>query len=398
MKADWPTPSIADFAKTSAGGTPKKSESAYYEGGTIPWLLSGEVGNRDIRHARNCITEAGLKGSSAKLFPPNSVLVAMYGATAGEAGILRFKAATNQAVCAVLPGNKHVPEYLYYYLLLAKPKLVSQAIGNAQPNISQAKIKALPVPLPPLEEQKRIVAVLDEAFAALDRARALAEANLADTEELFEVGLDALIAKHDNKGQATSLGAICSFENGDRGKNYPGRKAFVPSGVAFINAGHINSGVIDWEGMNYIPEDHFHRLGNGKVLENDLLFCLRGSLGKFGKVDRPGLGAIASSLVIVRAGEQVLTDFVGLYFKSKTCANMIAKYAGGAAQPNLSAGDLKKFKITLPRKDAQERAIAEHDELWAAKALLEEAYSLKVETIADLRQSLLKRAFAGELT
>jgi len=322
----------------------------------------------------------------------------MYGATAGEAGILRFKAATNQAVCAVLPGNKHVPEYLYYYLLLAKPKLVSQAIGNAQPNISQAKIKALPVPLPPLEEQKRIVAVLDEAFAALDRARALAEANLADTEELFEVGLDALIAKHDNKGQATSLGAICSFENGDRGKNYPGRKAFVPSGVAFINAGHINSGVIDWEGMNYIPEDHFHRLGNGKVLENDLLFCLRGSLGKFGKVDRPGLGAIASSLVIVRAGEQVLTDFVGLYFKSKTCANMIAKYAGGAAQPNLSAGDLKKFKITLPRKDAQERAIAEHDELWAAKALLEEAYSLKVETIADLRQSLLKRAFAGELT
>ena len=150
--------------------------------------------------------------------------------------------------------------------------------------------------------------------------------------------------------------------------------------------------------MNYIPEDHFHRLGNGKVAENDLLFCLRGSLGKFGKVNRPELGAIASSLVIVRAGQQVLTDFVGLYFKSKTCANMIAKYAGGAAQPNLSAGDLKKFEITLPGKEDQERAIAEHDQLWVAKAKLEAAYDQKAEYIDDLRQSILQKAFAGELT
>ena len=182
----WRWLPISEFAGTSAGGTPKKSNKAFYEGGSIPWLLSGEVGRAEITEASNFITEEGLNGSSAKLFPPNSVLVAMYGATAGEAGVLRFEAATNQAVCAILPGEEHVPEYLYYYLLHAKAELVSQAIGNAQPNISQAKIKALVVPLPPLEEQQRIVAVLDEAFEGLARARAHAEANLQNARELFE--------------------------------------------------------------------------------------------------------------------------------------------------------------------------------------------------------------------
>jgi type I restriction enzyme S subunit len=394
----WPTVAIADFAKTSAGGTPSKTNRAFYDGGTIPWLLSGEVGVPRIFNAKNYITEAGMKGSSAKLFPPQTVLVAMYGATAGEVGILDFESATNQAVCGILPGANHVPDFLYYFMLLAKANLVSQAIGNAQPNISQAKVKSLKVPLPPLEEQKRIVAVLDQAFAALDRARALAQANLADAEEAFEVGLDKIISEQASCAAQTTLGAICSFENGDRGKNYPGRKAFVPEGVPFINAGHLEDGKIDWAAMNFIPEEHYRRLGNGKVKPDDILFCLRGSLGKFGKIDREGLGAIASSLVIVRAKENVLTDFLSIYFRSKTCKQMIEEYAGGAAQPNLSAGDLKKFKVLLPDKDAQQCAIQAHDAFSDARDRLYSSYSAKLFDVAELRQSLLQKAFAGELT
>jgi type I restriction enzyme S subunit len=198
VKAGWEFKPIESFAKTGAGGTPAKSSKSFYEGGKIPWLLSGEVANQNITESRNFITEEGLKGSSAKLFPANSVLVAMYGATAGEVGILRFEAATNQAVCAVLPSNQYVPEYLYFYLLLAKASLVAQAVGNAQPNISQAKIKSLPIPLPPLEEQQRIVAVLDEAFEGLARARAHAEANLQNARELFAGAIHSEFAKVDS--------------------------------------------------------------------------------------------------------------------------------------------------------------------------------------------------------
>ncbi len=255
----------------------------------------------------------------------------------------------------------------------------------------------LPIRLPPVEEQKRIVAVLDQAFAALDRARAHAKANIADADALFEAGLDRIM-EHGDAGVQTRLGNICRLENGDRGRNYPGRKAFVPEGVPFINAGHLEKGAIIWKEMNFIPEQHYHRLSKGKVNKDDLLFCLRGSLGKFGKVDRDGLGAIASSLVILRAGDSILTDYLGMYLKSKTCREMIKTHAGGAAQPNLSARDLKRFQIKLPDLSKQTQAVETHDLLWDSTTELRLNYERKLADISGLRQSLLQKAFAGELT
>ena len=158
----WATSSLSDVCDTGAGGTPLKSQIQFYENGNIPWLLSGEVNQKHITSSKNFITELGLQNSSAKMFPNNSVLVAMYGATAGQVGILKFSCSTNQAVCAILPSNKLIPEFIYYYLLLFKPKLVSQAVGGAQPNISQEKIRKIEFPVPPLEEQKKIVAKLDK--------------------------------------------------------------------------------------------------------------------------------------------------------------------------------------------------------------------------------------------
>src|SRR5664279_2119985 len=99
--------------------------------------------------------ENGLKNSAAKMFPKDTVLVAMYGATAGQVGLLRFEAATNQAVCGILPNKQFIPEFLFYLILSRKDELVAQASGNAQPNISQIKIKNTEIPIPPLTEQQR---------------------------------------------------------------------------------------------------------------------------------------------------------------------------------------------------------------------------------------------------
>lgn len=104
----------------------------------------------------------------------------MYGATAGQVGILRFEAATNQAVCGILPNKHFIPEFLYYLFLLKKEELIATATGNAQPNISQIKIKNMVIPFPPLAEQERIVAILDEAFAAIATATVNVERNLVN--------------------------------------------------------------------------------------------------------------------------------------------------------------------------------------------------------------------------
>jgi type I restriction enzyme M protein len=148
---------IGDIFKTSSGGTPLRTKSEYYQNGTISWLKSGEVAQGYIYHSEEFITEEGLKNSSAKLFPINSVLVAMYGATAGQVGILKFESTTNQAVCAIYPNDKVMPEYLYFILKQQTQNFVALSGGGGQPNISQQIIKDFEIPLPPLEIQEQIV-------------------------------------------------------------------------------------------------------------------------------------------------------------------------------------------------------------------------------------------------
>ena len=141
--------------KTTSGGTPKSSVSEYYDGGDIPWLTSGEVNYGDITKPSNYITEKGLNNSSAKWVPEDSIVIAMYGATAGKVGIVRYKTTTNQAVCSVLPNDNFNQEFLRYAFQDISEELTSKAIGGGQSNISQTIIKNSYIVDAPIEEQER---------------------------------------------------------------------------------------------------------------------------------------------------------------------------------------------------------------------------------------------------
>lgn len=167
----WDIVKLGDICDTTAGGTPLKSNEEFYIPAEIPWINSGEVRNGEIFKASKYISKLGLKKSSAKLIPANSVLVAMYGATAGQVGLLRFEAATNQAVCSILPNDKFNPKFLYYILSSKTKSLIQMSVGGAQPNISQGIIKNLQIPLPPLEVQEEIVKELDSYQAVIDGAQ-----------------------------------------------------------------------------------------------------------------------------------------------------------------------------------------------------------------------------------
>lgn len=158
----WSWKRIGDVFDTGAGGTPLKTYQEYYENGDIPWLRSGEVCKKYITETEMFITQLGMDNSSAKMFPENTVVVAMYGATAGQVGILHLATTTNQAVCGIFPKEDYVPEFIYYSLLNSKKGLVAQATGNAQPNISQIKIKNTLVPVISRKEQEEVVSNLDD--------------------------------------------------------------------------------------------------------------------------------------------------------------------------------------------------------------------------------------------
>jgi len=158
--------SLEDVAKWSSGGTPSRAKPSFYLG-NIPWIKTGELGARLLKNTEEHISEEALASSSAKIFPIGSVALAMYGATIGKTSILGVEAATNQA-CAVGIPDAVSSEFLYYFLISEERAFVDAGKGGAQPNISQSIVKAWPLLLPPLGEQTRIVAKLEELLSDLD--------------------------------------------------------------------------------------------------------------------------------------------------------------------------------------------------------------------------------------
>ena len=147
---------LGDAFTIGSGGTPSKQHPEYY-GGSIPWVKTGDLGEQYIYSVDECITEEGLKNSSARLYAPDTVLVAMYGATIGATSILKTTACTNQACAAFIPNKEVIPEYLYYFLLSKKQRFVQDGVGGAQPNISATYLKGVLFPLRTYEEQSAIV-------------------------------------------------------------------------------------------------------------------------------------------------------------------------------------------------------------------------------------------------
>jgi len=162
---NWPLRLLSEVCGTTSGGTPSRDCVTFFGGG-IPWVKSGELRENVILQTEETISEAAISGSSAKIQPPGTLLIAMYGATVGRMATLGVHAATNQAVCALTPKDGHLdPRFLFHSLQAKIPELLRSRTGGAQPNISQGVIRSLKLRVPPLEEQKRIAAILDKADA-----------------------------------------------------------------------------------------------------------------------------------------------------------------------------------------------------------------------------------------
>ncbi|MBT5994526.1 MAG: restriction endonuclease subunit S, partial [Candidatus Marinimicrobia bacterium] len=173
---------------------------------------------------------------------------------------------------------------------------------------------------------------------------------------------------------------------------------FVSEGIPFVNAGHLDNGKVIIENLNYITQENYNLLSRGKFSIGDILFCLRGSLGKYAMIDSLERGAIASSLVIVRVTKELINNFLFYYFDSPICIKMIEEYAGGTAQPNLGAKDLAKFNISYPPLDEQKRTVAKLDALYSQTQSLESNYQQELDALDELKKSILQKAFSGELT
>ncbi len=404
MREEWRWTSLGEVCKTSSGGTPLSSRKEFYESGTIPWLVSGEVGQGDVREAKNFITAAGLANSSAKLFPPGTVLVAMYGATAGEVGILRFEAATNQAVCGILPCDHFSPEFLYYFLLAKKDDLVAQATGNAQPNISQAKIKGTEVPLLSLPEQQRIVALLDEAFAGLATAKANAERNLQNARVAYATHLQSILNAKGKEWEQATVKRIARPEKGSIRTGPFGSQLlhseFVDAGIAVLGIDNAVDNHFRWGKSRFITPEKYEELERYTVRSGDVLITIMGTCGRCAVVpdDIPTAISTKHLCCITLDRGQCLPDYLHIYFlHAPQSQEYLAKHAKGAIMAGLNMGLIQDLPVFLPPVQIQKEIIRIASLLLEETQRLTHIYERKLAALVELKKSLLQQAFNGEL-
>ena len=176
----WGVKKVSEIAKTGSGGTPKSTTAEYYSNGTIPWINSGELNKSIIISTTNYITEFGLEESSAKLFPADSILIAMYGATAGKVSFLAFESSTNQAICAVTLDDNRLKYYFKFFIEDLYLHLVTLSSGSARDNLSQELIRNLLMTIPDERVVENFFNLVDSYFLQITN-------NLKQNQELTQL-------------------------------------------------------------------------------------------------------------------------------------------------------------------------------------------------------------------
>lgn len=368
----WKVKPIAYMTKSRSGGTPDRNNLLYWENGTIPWMSSGEVNKVNIYDTDEKITTLAVHHSSAKIISKNAVMVALngQGKTKGMSAILRIDSACNQSLCA-FSCNAGILyyEYLFWCFQTMYTYLRQMSGDDVRDGLAASYVKKQKIPVPKYEEQQAIADFLDKECAQIDSIAADLEKQI----ELLQQYKKSLITETVTKGLDKTvpmkdsgvewLGKIpehwdvepikyrVTFHNGDRGENYPSKSELQSEGISFINAGHLEGDGLNMDNMDYISEEKYRIMGGVKLRSGDILYCLRGSVGKNAIVDM-NQGTVASSLVAIRS---VRISAKYLYYCLNSHIEEVQRYLwdNGTAQPNLSADNLGKYKICIPPVEEQ---------------------------------------------
>lgn len=193
------------------------------------------------------------------------------------------------------------------------------------------------------------------------------------------------------------LESLVQFINGDRGSNYPSKDKLVQKGnIPFVSAINITSNSINEDNLLYLSDEQYNLLGSGKLKKNDIVLCIRGSLGKH-CIYPFEIGAIASSLVILRSYEKRIIDFISYYIDSELFNSEIKIYNNGTAQPNLAANDVMKFHIPLPPLAEQKRIVSAVEQWMSVIDVLENNEEDLRQSIDKAKSKILDLAIRGKL-
>ena len=286
--------------------------------------------------------------------------------------------------------------FLYYHLFTNAFSIAMESLqaGASYPAVTDAQIKAQRISFPPLPQQKRIIAILDEVFEEIGTAVANAEKNLTNTRGLFESRLNLAFSRQGKTWPTKSLGSIASISYG-----FTAKASFGNDGPKFLRITDIRDDGVDWTTVPtcQISSSEFKR---HKLHDKDIVFTRTGATtGKSFLVSCPPISVPASYLIRCRlTNHDTLASYVAKYFQTKAYWEHIAYGTTGSAQGGFNASKLAELAIPIPSHSEQQRLVVQLDDLAAQIRLLSMVYQQKLERLAELKQAILQKAFAGELT
>lgn len=387
----WEIKKMPDVVKWGSGGTPKATVKEYYENGTIPWLIIGDLNNGIVTKSESKITELGLKKSSAKMIPAGTLLVAMYGSI-GKLGITGMECCTNQAIAYAKELYGVTTKYMFYFMAMMKSELISKGKGGTQKNISQTVLNSLEVIVPPIEEQERIVFRIEEMLSQLDDG----VETLNKTKEQLKAYRQAVLQDaFKNCDEKILIRDIC--EHVTDGDHMPPPK--TNEGIPFIMISNIENNRINWNGTAFVGNEYFEAIDSKrKPQKGDILYTVTGSFGIPVLVDFEKEFCFQRHIALLRPNDRILQKYFYYALQAPDVFAQASRGATGTAQKTVGLGVLRK--IIIPYVDSLEKQneiATEIENRMSVCDYIEQTVNNALLQAEALRQSILKKAFEGEL-
>lgn len=382
---------LANYYKVTSGGTPSRKNSEFYLDGKIPWVKTGDLKNMYLEDVSEFITERGLEKSSAKLFPKDTVLIAMYGATIGNCSILSIDAATNQACAAFLPNENILPEYLYYFFHNIKNDLIFKAVGGAQPNISISILRNIEIPYCSLNRQKAIVDVLNLSREIINKRKAqVTELSSLIQSTFLEMFGNPLT---NNYGYKTDqIKNICDDIKGGgtpskrRPEYYKGDIPWVtPKDMKTLlikdSIDHINNEAIENSSTKLIPADSLLMVIRSGILKRYLPVA----------INKEDVTLNQDMKAFIVNKNIVTPEYLLLFFQNYQ--KKLLSQVRSVTADNLDFNQIKGVEVPIPPIEKQ----VEFSNLFNQINTLIENIKQQILIQEELYISLMQRAFKGEL-
>lgn len=384
---------LGELFNVVGGGTPDRKNPDYYDG-DIPWATIRDMQSDALSATERSITSFGLKNSSATLIPKGEVIMASR-VGLGKACILEQETAINQDIRALLPKRQEQVnrKFCLYWLQSVASVIVAAGSGATVQGVRLPFIKSLPFPVIGLREQEKVVAKLDQAFAAIDCIRGNIEANFASARQLFGAAVEEVGKRRaDFQRKKLRLGSIATrLTNGYVG---PTRGIYVDAGVPYLLARHVRSNTLAFDGRTYISSAFNEQLKKSKLKSGDVLLVQSGHIGHSAVVPPAHDGHNCHAMIVISPIDEIVSGaYLSMLFSTPRMQETFQRIRSGSTVPHLNCKAVKELMLDIPPRKAQDEIIAEASKIGASVEIARKQYEANISDLTALRQSLFQQAF-----